>query len=223
MRLQALSSQTLLRAPSQGFAHSALYQGERGRKWAIAEGARHQTPRTQKDLCGVVLPLPQSHLSVLSTSFLAWPTLTGLDACHCSCQGSPSPCPLLPIPCLLPPAYFPMPLSSCPPLFPCPLPIPYSLPPPAPCLPSPAPCLHPTASHLLPPAWENHRMSELEGTQRPFGVKFSWMGRQNPGGEGRQGSKGCWLGDSSPLLLPALNNSNFFFIFTYLLKWDLTT
>lgn len=134
MRLQALSSQTLLRAPSQGFAHSALYQGERGRKWAIAEGARHQTPRTQKALCGVVLPLPQSHLSVLSTSFLAWPTLTGLDACHCSCQGSPSPCPLLPIPCLLPPAYFPMPLSSCPPLFPCPLTIPYSLPPPAPCL-----------------------------------------------------------------------------------------
>lgn len=212
MGLQAPSAQTVSDPSSQDFTHSALWPGERGRKWATAEGARHQTQWTQRDHCGVVSPPPRSHLSVVSASFFTWSTLTVL-VLSLLLSGQlllPSPC-LLPLSCLLPLAHCPLPPASCPlspascPLSPafCPLPASSCLFPPAFCLQPPAP-----ASLLLPlptPYSSLTPVPSLGGSQnvRTGGNSeatwcplLSWMDIQNPEGEERQDGGGA-------LLLPA--------------------
>lgn len=140
MGLQAPSAQTVSDPSSQDFTHSALWPGERGRKWATAEGARQQTQWTQRDHCGVVSPPSRSHLSVVSASFFTWSTLTVL-VLSLLLSGQlllPSPC-LLPLSCLLPLAHCPLPPASC-------------LLPPVSCLLPPACFLLPLSSCFLPTA-----------------------------------------------------------------------
>lgn len=177
MGLQAPSAQTVSDPSSQDFTHSALWPGERGRKWATAEGARHQTQWTQRDHCGVVSPPPRSHLSVVSASFFTWSTLTVL-VLSLLLSGQlllPSPC-LLPLSCLLPLAHCPLPPASC--LLP---PVSRLLPPacfllplsscflptaPCPCLPSVAPAYTLQLPDSCPQPWritECQNWRELRG------------------------------------------------------------